>query len=64
MSKEPGNGNSRVSRRLMLQGAGVAMGLPWLESMPVWGTEISPSNASLNHPQAIRGPVHGLWCEP
>jgi hypothetical protein len=25
------------SRRLFLRGAGVTMGLPWLESLPVWG---------------------------
>lgn len=31
--------DSRLSRRLLLQGAGVAMALPWLESLPVWGTE-------------------------
>lgn len=28
---------SRVSRRTVLQGAGVTMALPWLESLPVWG---------------------------
>ena len=28
-----------ISRRLLLQGAGVAVGLPWLESLPVWGEE-------------------------
>ena len=27
-----------VSRRTFLRGAGVAMALPWLESLPVWGT--------------------------
>ncbi len=26
-----------VPRRIVLQGAGVAMSLPWLESLPVWG---------------------------
>jgi hypothetical protein len=26
-----------VPRRLLLRGAGVAMALPWLESLPVWG---------------------------
>ena len=26
-----------ISRRTLLRGAGVAMALPWLESMPVWG---------------------------
>ena len=33
----------RISRRTILQGAGVAMALPWLESVPVWGTEIGPA---------------------
>ncbi len=28
---------SRVSRRTVLRGVGVAMALPWLESIPVWG---------------------------
>jgi hypothetical protein len=27
----------RINRRTMLRGAGVAMALPWLESIPVWG---------------------------
>ncbi len=29
----------QISRRTMLRGAGVAMALPWLESLPVWGAE-------------------------
>src|ERR1700679_361293 len=29
----------RINRRTMLRGAGVAMALPWLESIPVWGDE-------------------------
>src|SRR5262245_11365314 len=29
----------RISRRTMLQGVGVTMALPWLESLPVWGAE-------------------------
>src|SRR5262249_56573575 len=28
-----------LSRRRFLRGAGVAMALPWLESIPVWGAE-------------------------
>ncbi|WP_417732682.1 DUF1552 domain-containing protein [Rosistilla oblonga] len=28
-----------VSRRTLLRGTGVAMALPWLESIPVWGSE-------------------------
>jgi hypothetical protein len=27
----------QISRRILLRGAGVAMALPWLESVPVWG---------------------------
>ncbi len=27
----------RISRRALLRGVGVVMGLPWLESLPVWG---------------------------
>jgi hypothetical protein len=33
-----------ISRRTLLRGAGVAMALPWLESLPVWGFE-TPSDA-------------------
>jgi hypothetical protein len=29
--------SNQVSRRTVLRGAGVAMALPWLESLPVWG---------------------------
>ncbi len=29
-----------VARRIVLQGAGAAMSLPWLESVPVWGQEL------------------------
>ncbi len=32
----------RISRRVVLRGAGVAMALPWLESIPVWGEEAAP----------------------
>lgn len=30
---------SKLSRRMVLQGAGVAMSLPWLQSLPVWGLD-------------------------
>ena len=32
----------QLSRRTFLRGAGVAMALPWLESLPVWGAEPTP----------------------
>jgi len=31
--------DKRVSRRVLLQGAGVSMTLPWLQSLPVWGED-------------------------
>src|SRR5207302_6278874 len=31
--------NARIDRRTLLRGVGVAMALPWLESLPVWGGE-------------------------
>src|SRR5438552_724593 len=31
------NRDKNLSRRIFLKGAGVAMALPWLESVPVWG---------------------------
>src|SRR5262245_45732086 len=34
------NNPTHVSRRTILRGAGVAMALPWLESLPVWGNEV------------------------
>lgn len=33
---------SDLSRRMFLRGAGVAMALPWLESVSVWGSEAKP----------------------
>ncbi len=36
---------SSVSRRVFLRGTGVAMTLPWMESLPVWGTEAASSLA-------------------
>src|SRR4051812_30604875 len=34
-----------ISRRTMLRGVGVAMALPWLESIPVWGSESTGTGA-------------------
>ncbi len=41
---------NRISRRTLLKGAGVAMPLPWLESIPVWGdavTETAPKRIAV-----------------
>ena len=36
---------SHLSRRTFLRGAGVAMALPWLESIPVWGDQAAAGGA-------------------
>src|SRR5262245_38802144 len=41
---------SNFTRRTLLRGAGVAMALPWLESMNVWGSE-SASKAAGDQPE-------------
>lgn len=43
------NTDGRVARRTFLRGAGVAMALPWLESLPVWGGE--PASGSSTPPK-------------
>ena len=46
MRKSSDSKQSQVSRRTLLRGAGVAMALPWLESIPVWGeTTVAPDGA-------------------
>src|SRR5437667_108384 len=35
----PTSQQTQLSRRTLLRGAGVAMALPWLESIPAWGAE-------------------------
>ncbi len=44
--------HSRINRRTVLHGVGVAMALPWLESIPVWGDEATSSDGSGNPPLA------------
>jgi hypothetical protein len=38
--------STAASRRTFLRGAGVAMALPWLESLPVWGQGVSGADAA------------------
>ena len=40
---------STIHRRTLLRGAGVAMALPWLESLPVWGVENGTANGAAAH---------------
>ncbi len=43
--------NPIVSRRTLLRGTGVAMALPWLESIPVWGRETVTGDEPASSPQ-------------
>ena len=42
---------NQVSRRMLLRGAGVAIALPWLESLPVWGTETPTAATETQFPK-------------
>jgi Protein of unknown function (DUF1552) len=42
---------SHLSRRTFLRGAGVAMALPWLESIPVWGDQPAAGGAATAFPK-------------
>jgi hypothetical protein len=43
MPKSMQNSHARISRRAVLRGAGVAVALPWLESLPVFGDPTAPA---------------------
>ena len=50
----PGNGYD-LSRRTFLKGVGVTMALPWLESLPVWGTQPAAASAPLRFAALFMG---------
>ena len=43
MPKSTQNSPARISRRTVLRGAGVAVALPWLESLPAFGDPTAPT---------------------
>jgi Protein of unknown function (DUF1552) len=43
MPKSTQNSRARISRRAVLRGAGVAVALPWLESLPAFGDPTAPA---------------------
>ncbi len=67
MRKEKNANKSTISRRLVLIGAGAAMGLPWLESLNVWGTEANSAGTMSLIPKRFGvqfmacGVNHGHW---
>ncbi len=56
--------DSRISRRTLLRGAGVAMALPWLESIPVWGSETVPGVGSAAFPKRFAAMFMGNGINP
>ncbi len=57
---------SRISRRTVLRGVGVAMSLPWLESIPVWADESgnSPSADQPSFPKRFAAMFMGNGINP
>src|SRR5262245_33657832 len=47
----PSTNRTQISRRTILRGAGVAMALPWLESIPVWGNELAADGQPASLPK-------------
>jgi len=59
------NGKSgRLSRRVFLRGAGVAVALPWLESIPVWGAAAEAPKAASGTPKRFIVQFMGTGINP
>src|SRR5215469_12971166 len=54
---------NKLSRRTFLRGAGVTMGLPWLESLPVWAGE-TPARSSPPAPRRFAALFMGNGISP
>ena len=55
---------SRIHRRTLLRGAGVAMALPWLESIPVWGGHAPAGSAPPVFPKRFAALFMGNGISP
>src|SRR4051794_15757765 len=55
---------TRLSRRTLLRGAGVAMALPWLESLPVWGAQAAGDGAAHEFPKRFAALFMGNGISP
>ena len=56
--------HSRINRRAVLRGAGVAMALPWLESLPVWGGETASADGTRPFPKRFAALFMGNGISP
>lgn len=55
---------SRITRRTLLHGVGVAMALPWLESISVWGDEPARDDAPQEFPKRFAALFMGNGINP
>jgi hypothetical protein len=56
--------SNKISRRTFLTGVGVTMGLPWLESIPLGGSESSSGTPAAVHPQRFAALFMGNGISP
>jgi hypothetical protein len=56
--------HSLISRRMLLRGVGVAMALPWLESLPVWGETVDGEAAPSAFPKRFAALFMGNGINP
>ena len=56
--------DSRIGRRVMLRGAGVAMALPWLESLPAFGGDGPAGDSSAPSPKRFAALFMGNGISP
>src|SRR5258708_825891 len=56
--------SNKISRRTLLKGVGVTMALPWLESLPVWGSEIASGTPASAPPKRFAALFMGNGVSP
>jgi hypothetical protein len=56
--------SNKISRRTLLKGVGVTMALPWLESLPVWGSEPASGASRPAYPQRFAALFMGNGISP
>src|ERR1700679_4214083 len=56
--------NPTFDRRTLLRGAGVALALPWLESIPVWGEPLKQGESASPIPKRFAALFMGNGINP
>jgi hypothetical protein len=58
------NNRTQLTRRTVLRGAGVAMALPWMESLSVWGADPTPGSTANSFPRRFAALFMGNGINP